>query len=142
MGERTWVEIITFPSNKEGIEKIMEEPPEMGWDEDKDWAPGWNPDLVAGVFTEVNYGINTELFKQLEKSGMTLLASAGSYPGCYGAHAVAFRQGKGIEVRSDDDGMPVVGFHNGEVNESELAQCRRFEESLFLSEIRVEEDQE
>jgi|APSaa5957512576_1039674.scaffolds.fasta_scaffold58103_2 hypothetical protein len=136
MGDRTWVEITTFPENKERVEDIMEYPPDDGWDENN-WAEGWNQQLVRGLWSEINCGVNSGLTKEFVESRMSLLAGAGGYPGAYSAHVVAFHDGVAIEVDSNEDGIPVVEVHDGQVSEAALEEVRKFEALLLAAGIKV-----
>lgn len=136
MGDRTWVEITTFPENKEAVEEIMDGPPETGWEENS-WAKEWNPRLVRGLWSEINCGVNGDLVKEFGKSGMSLLAGAGGYPGAYSAHVVAFHDGTSIEVDSNEDGIPVVEVHHGQVSKEALEDVRKFELLLLVAGIKV-----
>lgn len=136
MGERTWVEIVTFAENTERINEIMEYPPEDGW-EVASWAKGWSPRLLRGMWSDINYGVNCVLIKEFEESKMSLLAGAGAYPGAYSSHVAAFYKGQSIEVESNEEGVPVVTVHDGQVDEVALAEIRRFEALLIAAGIKV-----
>ena len=136
MGDRTWVEIVTFPENKEAVDDIMDGPPETGWEESC-WTKEWSPHLVKGMWSEINCGVNGDLVKEFKGSRMALLAGAGAYPGAYSAHVVAFHDGKSIEVDSNEEGIPVVEVHNGQVGEAALEEVRRFEALLVAAGIKV-----
>jgi len=137
MGERTWVEILTFPENEKAVEEIMGWPPEEGWGDTSGWTEGWNSKLIVAVFSDVNYGISTELTSAFEGAGLSLMATAGACSGVYGCHAASFYGGESEDIRSDDEGMPVVGVNDGVVSEQELERVRRFEKMLIAAGIKV-----